>query len=145
MISSTFNLDLGFSYSKTYKPANVDYSAMPLLFKDVPTHIKEIAKQIITDGWNIYTVNQSRGYCNYDAKLITIPVWCMNTRHGAGYKIWYISHELSHVFTRGDNHGTRFMNKLIEICPDEFIHHELGYKPRNAKAAGIGIAKMLDL
>jgi len=31
------------------------------------------------------------------------------------------------------------MAKLIEICPHHCLHYEIGYKPRNAVAAGISL------
>ena len=146
----SFKLDLGFDYQTSFKPSNISYPHMSELFKDVPDSIKLIAKSLLSDGWSIYTVNQTRGRCYYQAKIITIPVWCLNHHKGIGYKIWYISHELAHTFAKGDNHGSLFMEQLIRICPKDYLHFELGYKPRNASKAGIvdpakDIFKLLEL
>jgi predicted metal-dependent hydrolase len=106
------------------------------LFSDVPEQIKVFAREVIQQGWRFFVVKQDRGRCYYDSGTITIPLWVINNPK-PGKKFWYIAHELAHVYTKGDNHGSKFMAKLKEICPKEYQHFELNYKPRAAFAAGI--------
>ena len=133
------NLD---DLSPTYTPKKIDRNMTRHLFIDCPESVKVWARILFQEkGWRIYVVDQSRGYCAYRAKLITIPSWVIRKceRTGdIGEKIWYIAHEMAHAFdTDHSVHGQPFMQWLIRICPAEYIHHELGYKPRNAAAAGI--------
>ena len=130
------SIDLGFSYSKSFTPANIVKSRMAELFRDTPESIRSVAKDLLAKNWSIYVVDQQRGRCYYKAKIITIPVWCLDDKR-LGYKIYYISHELAHVFAPGDSHGQKFMAEFIKLCPKEYLHYELGYKPRNANIAGI--------
>lgn len=92
--------------------------------------------ELKSKGWKFYVVDQQRGRCYYYDKVITIPKWALYSTDD-GYATYYLSHEMAHCYTIGDEHGLRFMNKFKEICPAEFHHYELGYKPRNASAAGI--------
>lgn len=115
--------------------------------KSSPESVKEYARTLIKDGWKIYAVAQDRGRCYYRSKVITIPVWVINI--GGTKLCWYFSHEMAHAynFRAGtcDHHGPNFMEWLKKICPENAIHHELGYKPRNATAAGIGKTPFLEL
>jgi hypothetical protein len=110
---------------------------MQLMFRDVPESVKIYARGLRDQKqWKFYAVNQSRGRCFFDSKTITIPMFAIN--RGIDYKTWYISHELSHAFAGAHaNHGPEFMRWLKQICPKDCVHFELGYKPRNAAAAGI--------
>lgn len=93
-------------------------------------------------------------------KVITLPQWLFNdavvTRmlkrwhHGTpeihAYKTWYLCHEMSHALVGNQhNHNAVFMRKLIEITPPESLIYELGYKPRNAAAAGIAVDIAMEL
>ena len=116
---------------------SISKEGMALMFRDVPEHVKQYAR-IARDNldWKFYAVDQSRGRCYYGSRIVTIPMFAIHRE--IGYKTWYIAHELSHVFDlKRSNHGQPFMEKLQEICPPEFVHYELGYKPRNAAKAGI--------
>lgn len=98
-------------------------------------------------GWRFYLINANRGYCNYSYKVITIPTWVVgkNSSH-KGYSDWYLSHELAHSIAGAfAKHGPQFMSTLKAICPKESIEYELEYKPRNAKAAGIGEITLDDI
>jgi hypothetical protein len=120
---------------------------MALIFRDVPESVKQYARALRDDkGWRFYSVKQQRGRCYYGSRVITIPIHAINHPHNS-YKIWYVSHEIAHAYTPGAKHGDAFMAKLIEICPNDCIKHELGYKPRNAERAGItknGVFKLID-
>lgn len=143
-MTKKFELDLGFSYTPKVTPTKIAYELMPELFKNVPDTLKIVAKDLLSNEWDIYVVDHNRGRCYYDTKTITIPAWAI-TKRDIGYKIYYIAHEFAHAFTRGDNHGSKFMSKLKQLCPLEYVHHELDYKPRAAKAAGISRRDLLDL
>lgn len=93
-------------------------------------------------GWQFFVVNQTRGRCVYQKKEITIPVWVINKKQKGEY-IWYIAHEVSHAWNwinhTEDEHGPEFMRLLKMLCPHEYQHWELTYKPRNAMSAGLSI------
>lgn len=140
-------------WSEHKLPANINKQARALWLEQLTPSVRAVARQLVHDaGWRIFTVDQQRGRCMYRSRIITIPTWCIEKTIGAngrvaaaGYSTWYTAHELSHVFAPTDNHGPQFMRELIKLCPDEFICYELGYKPRNAAAAGIGNINLMDL
>ena len=125
---------------REFKPRNISPDGMRELFLGVPESVKVYARTLRDNGWRFYAVDQRRGYCLWAAKVITIPCWAILAQT-IPYKTWYISHEIAHAIAlQRDNcrgHGPDFMRALQEICPPDCIHHELGYKPRLAKAAGI--------
>lgn len=111
-----------------------------MLFSDQSEQIKEIAKTLIAQGWRFYATNTQCGTCYENSKVITIPLHAF--RRGAQYKTYYICHEMSHALVGAKHqHSAVFMRKLIDICPEDCIHYEIGYKPRNAMAAGISSIK----
>lgn len=136
-------IDLGFgdTFISTFKPDSISVEYMPLIFKDVPESVKEHARKLRDNHWRFYAVSQTRGYCLYRERVITIPTWVININKTPDItkKIWYIAHEIAHALTSPKHkpHGPEFMENLKLVCPPDCIHHELGYKPRNAKAAGI--------
>jgi len=118
----------------------------------------EMSGNTIPPDVKIYAVNQRRGYWTPSRRYITIPTWVFKESEGKdgrkkkpGYDIYYIAHELAHmVVTEIEKayrakgmrvyyspHGPEFMREFKKICPKEYWHYELNYKPRNAKAAGI--------
>jgi hypothetical protein len=121
--------------------------------------VRAIASQILSDacisvqkfngsGWRIYVTDTCRGRCSFRSKTITIPRWACDPTHHIGgrpgYLEWYVAHELAHYLDRQRkgpgcrlDHGPSFQAALKELCPPHAIHHELGYKPRRARAAGI--------
>ena len=124
----------------------------------VPPPVLKIKTDLMLQDWKFTIAAQSRGYCSYIKKLIVLPAWLWNPRsigsnlktHGEqattqtmnAYRTWYLCHEMSHALVGAyHNHDGTFMAKLMEICPEESLHYELGYKPRNAKSAGIGKRK----
>lgn len=93
--------------------------------------------ELTSSGWEIFAVDQQRGRCYYLDKVITVPVWAIQSNK-KGYWIYYLSHELAHACCGYDaKHGLQFQEKLKEICPEEYQHYELDYKPAFASAAGI--------
>lgn len=90
---------------------------------------------LLEQGWSFYIVAQLRGRCYYDAKVITIPVWAMQKTDS--YWLYYLCHEIAHTLSKGDVHGSLFMQAFISICPEWLQHYEINYKPQAAMAAGI--------
>jgi len=137
------NLDEELMADGFFIPKCVDYMASQDIFRDCTPIMRETALRLRANGWTFYAVNQRRGRCYYKARVITIPVWAMVKSFS--YKRWYVSHEMAHALAgSGANHGPKFMQALKSICPAEDIHHELGYKPRNATNAGIIHPAALD-
>jgi hypothetical protein len=125
------------------RPKNIVGSYNAKLLADLPESVRGHLRELVKNDWRVYCVDAARGYC-HDSKVITIPIWAID--RDLSTKIWYICHEMSHAIVGAwHHHDQTFMKKLIEICPKEAIHHELGYKPRNARAAGIGVITMDDI
>lgn len=111
--------------------------------------------ELRAQGWSFHVVDSKRGYCSYRNKEIAIPSWVfnetsirrqygkLNIEFWSGNQIrdyvnYYVSHEMAHAFAGASaNHGPIFMAKFKEICPEHCQIFEHGYKPRNAKLAGI--------
>lgn len=136
-IIDDFNIDM-----HPFTPNKINGTYAQQIASTSPLSVKDYAKDLISKGWRIYAVDQRRGTCYLHRKVITIPVWVIKNNHGNGKELcWYLSHELAHAYAwihdRCGDHGPKFMRWLKQICPPDCIHYELGYKPRNAKAAGI--------
>lgn len=108
------------------------YAMLPLLVTNVPRNVA------------VYAVNQRCGRAYFKKRMITIPFHAINRPKGDGYTLYYLAHELAHIADddagtrdRSKPHGPSFMQQLKRLCPPEYWHWELGYKPRNAAAAGI--------
>ena len=116
------------------KPNKVDQD-----LTDALGFVLETWKIELPFGWRLYVTDTVRGRTRYDRKDITVPKWAFNTDK-IGYEIYYACHEIAHILApakKGNHHGAEFMAAFKKICPVEFQHYELGYKPRLAKAAGI--------
>lgn len=113
---------------------------LPIIKKHCP---EAIPPYIVIQG-----VDQTRGRAYLKKgtyEKVTVPLWVKEK--GIDYAVWYLSHELAHIADwiknrRKLDHGPLFMEQLKRICPPNCIHHELGYKPRNASAAGIGFENL---
>lgn len=124
----------------TFKPNMASAEYAKRVFTDVDASVKEYAKTLMDKNWSFYAVAQQRGRCYQNQRVITIPIWVIN--RNTREKVWYIAHEMSHAFDEcRHEHGPEFMDWLKRICPQDCIHYELGYKPRNAAAAGITAPK----
>lgn len=122
---------------RKFAPRKVVYSLQSEVDSAVEMLLADSGLTLQTRGapWSIVVTNTRRGFCRKHVKSITIPLWAYKS--GADMFLYYVAHELAHVFTRSDKHGPEFMENFKRICPPELWHFELGYKPRNAKAAGI--------
>ena len=120
----------------------------------IPSDVLKIKTDLMLHDWKFTIAAQNRGYCSRVKKLIVLPLWLWDmgsmsiqletrgeqatTQTMSAYRTWYLCHEMSHALVGVyHNHDAVFMAKLMEICPEESLHYELGYKPRNAKSAGI--------
>jgi len=135
-----------FPEDDVFIPQSVNRELMKSLFTDTVELTKSCGRELLALGWRFFVVDQSRGRCYYREKVITIPAFAFPPHREHGFKEYYICHEMSHVYawmnSKCYDHGPNFMKELIRICPPEFIHHEIGYKPRNAIAAGISKDKL---
>lgn len=123
-----------------WHPNMICTSLTEVLFKDVPPLVLWYAKQARREeGLRIYGVKQKRGrsYRRADGQTaITIPEHAF--ARGVEYKTYYIAHELAHFYDRNlHGHGPEFYVWFKDICPPELWHHELPYKPYEARAAAI--------
>jgi len=108
-----------------------------------------LSKQL--HNWKIRLSKGGRGYCHTNTKLITIPAFAFDVtlleawleKRGFApslavrYLDYYVCHEAAHAIANTHTHSANFMRALLKICPPEIVQLELGYKPRNASAAGI--------
>lgn len=136
-LADSLDLSISAVAEPEFKPYMIARDHRASLFENVPESVKNYARTLRDrHGWKFYPVSQNRGRCYYRGKVITIPVFAI--LRPTDYKTWYISHEMAHAFdTSRSNHGDPFMRILKDICPPEWVHHELGYKPRNAARNGI--------
>jgi len=96
-------------------------------------------------GYKVFVTDTQRGRCNYESKYITVPFWATIGGPNGGilveFEVYYAAHECAHSWCFEDtgerNHGGTFMEWFKLLCPEHLWHHELGYKPRLAAAAGI--------
>jgi hypothetical protein len=105
-------------------------------YSSFPT-IKGAFNTLDSKGWSFLPVRTNRGRCYYDLKIITIPAHAYESKK-EGYFAYYVSHEMAHAFApRGAQHDSSFMAEFKKICPREYQHYEVDYKPKAAMAAGI--------
>src|SRR4051794_12961904 len=112
------------------KIAREMYEVFPLLSPGTPANV------------TVFAVDQRRGRAYYSKRVVTLPLWVFKNPRGEGFALYYLAHELAHIAdfdagNRNGNHGPTFMAHFMRLCPVEFQHFEIGYKPRNAVAAGI--------
>ncbi len=132
------------------KPANIDLGQTYLLYEEVLPAIPTAFS--LPSGWELFVVNQDRGRCYHEKKHITVPAWTFTKpeERGPNYPLYYLSHEISHIYQRivetanalaGKKqeapHGPIFYKYFRQICPPELQHYELTYRPQNARTAGI--------
>lgn len=94
------------------------------------------------DAWFVVNQSCSRAYYHVAGvgRVITIATWAWN-KYKPGYLEYIIAHEMAHHFAHAlegcTGHGEAFQIWLKRLCPPQWVHYELAYKPRAAKAAGI--------
>jgi len=105
-----------------------------MLFK----HAKKIMKDAdlkFPPKWRVVCTTRSGGICHRGIRIIEIPIWVVDGKESR--LIYYIAHELAHIPYNCSGHKQDFMNQFAMLCPPEHQHYEYGYKPREAKKAGI--------
>lgn len=101
--------------------------------------IERYMRELQAQGWQFYVANQTHGWCCASTKQIIIPVFATGGKNRS-FNTWYLAHEMAHAYDMcKSNHGAPFMAQLMRICPAEYQHHEYGYKPQLAMAAGLHI------
>jgi hypothetical protein len=105
-------------------------------------YVRELARKLTGDYLdNLYVTDTNTGrvkFKNWKVTTITIPLWAhLDDREG--YEVYYLAHELAHAYGDGWQHNATFYKWFDLICPEEYQHYELEYKPRAAKAAGISM------
>jgi len=119
-----------------HKPRMIDHEWTALIQDDVDTLLTN-AGLALPRGWRVYVTRARRGQCALYYKYARIPTWVFD-HDDSEYYLYYLAHELAHIYAgRRVCHGTEFMQWFKNICPPHLWHHELGYKPRLATAAGI--------
>lgn len=75
--------------------------------------------------------NTKRGYACYDDLTITVPLWAYNRTKDKSYFIYYISHELSHLYAnklyKSHGHDVNFYSVFKSICPKRYWKYEFNY------------------
>ena len=126
-----------------FLPNKIIKGGIDKIFKIAAIETINAASDLIDAGFCFYVVDQIRGRCYFDHRVITIPAFVFGKPETNKYVSWYLAHECAHGFNflschyEQDNHGPMFMQELKRICPADSLHFETGYKPRNATAAGI--------
>lgn len=124
-------------------PKKIVHNGMDRILRIISPEVKDAMSDLMDTGFSFYAVDQRRGICYYNDRVITIPMFVLKHPDRKNYVNWYVSHECAHAFNfihsmgKPDGHGPAFMAELKKICPPASLHFETGYKPRNAKAAGI--------
>lgn len=126
-----------------FTPNNILTNATLTLRNSLCEQVQELLHLVKTElEYRIYVVAQVRGACYTNHRVITIPKWVCTVKL-QNKRQWYVAHEIAHAYAHNihgnkiASHGSEFMQQLKRICPTEYLHFETGYKPRNAKQAGI--------
>lgn len=123
-------------------PRNIDSTFTSQVRRVTRRLLRKMKKQGFTVDTVAYGVEAVRGRARYRTGIITVPKWILLAGPTKpGYVVYYTAHELAHLFAKKYNnhrgHGPAFMAWLKRICPKDYLHYELDYKPRHAFAAGI--------
>lgn len=131
------------------KPRNINYEQSARLQSRAIT-----AGIDLPPGWELYVTDSAVGRTRSNSKTCTVPLWA-RTYAFTGTKcpdfdLYYVAHEAAHAWNyhNGDNnanHGPLFYVEFKRLCPPELWHHELGYKTREAKRAGIHTDPLLNI
>lgn len=120
---------------------NVKHRKPPKIHAGFTKRCHDIASKFGMDipaGFILYGCDRRSGLCDEDGR-ITIPLWLDDREEG--HLIQYIAHEIAHAYTWLNNHTFHhtadFMEWLMLLCPEDHWHWELGYRPREARKAGI--------
>lgn len=128
--------------SRAFVPNKIDNSRTLKFGNNDRLHPRIQAKvdELHSKGWRFFVADHTSSWAQRTTKVIVICLSHWHSDHD--YYNYVVAHECAHAQNWEDglvneNHGPKFMAALIQICPDEWLHYEIGYKPRNATAAGI--------
>lgn len=124
------------------KPRNIDYAQSSRL------QSKAIAAGIdLPPGYELYVTDSRNGRFRVNSLTCTVPLWATKTdfknKPNDDFELYYAAHEAAHAWVHYDairdssSHGPRFYEHFKRLCPANLWHHELGYKTRESKKAGI--------
>jgi predicted SprT family Zn-dependent metalloprotease len=115
------------------------------IIKHLQPEIDKIISELIAECKMDYDFRFIEGYITdtrrgraYFGSHFTVPLWAFDKRHPGyrsemGYFKYYVAHELSHIIQYRINnthgHGKSFYRVFKNICPLEFQHFEIYYKP----------------
>lgn len=81
------------------------------------------------------------------SQTCTVPLWAtkrdFNGKASTDFELYYAAHEAAHAWVDYNkerdraSHGPAFYKHFKRLCDPVLWHHELGYKTREAKRAGI--------
>ena len=122
---------------KTTARKKVEHHLQDELDKVIADLIKDT--DYIIDGIQGYIADVQRGRSFAQQGEFTVPYWAYKDKR-KGYFIHYVAHELSHQLRykrwgkeRGKSHDDKFYVIYTDICPVEYQHYEVDYKPTSVK------------
>ena len=124
------------------RPRNIDEAQSARLLSRVIA-----AGLTIPPGYDLLVTDSRCGRHRRSTQTCTVPLWATKADFtgtaNADFELYYAAHELAHawVYVNGTRdcgpHGPKFYEQFKRLCPPALWHHELGYKTREAKRAGI--------
>jgi hypothetical protein len=123
------------------KPRNIDYEqSSRLQSRLISIGIRP------PEGWEVFVVDAPRGQARANSKTCTVPKWATihdNYKNiSPDFELYYAAHEIAHAYNFEVNgncadHDAAFYGFFKEHCPAYLWHHELNYRKREPKKAGI--------
>ncbi len=109
----------------------------------------------VPPGVELLVTDSRVGRYRSATKTCTVPLWAtkrdFNGNDNADFELYYAAHEAAHAWVDHDNvkdrssHGPYFYKWFKTLCDPKLWHHELGYKTREAKRAGIDPNPLVNL
>ena len=98
-------------------------------------------------GYELLVTDSRCGRHRAATKTCTVPLWATKAnftgKTDTTFELYYAAHEAAHAWVSHNNerdsgpHGPNFYKHFKRLCDPALWHHELGYKTREAKRAGI--------
>ena len=106
-----------------------------------------LAGIILPPGYELLVTDSRCGRHRSATKTCTVPLWAVSVdftgKVSTDFELYYAAHEAAHAWVCHNNerdsgpHGPNFYKHFKRLCDPALWHHELGYKTREAKRAGI--------
>ena len=149
----TSTIPKGFIRIGDYVPKRAKETKPRKINWDLTAKVMPIAERLLENAGfslpadvKIYCVDQARGMYHPRKRYLTVPSRVFRLEaEKPGYTVYYTAHELAHAHIScqypglREMHGALFMRTFKSLCPTNFQHYELAYKPRNAANAGIRV------